>query len=418
MRRSPRWLHFGPFRLDLQRCALWCDDERLSLRPQTATVLQYLAERPDQVISTEELLAQNWLDTHVSNTVLRVCIREIRHVLEDKANDPQYVQTVRGQGYRFCGHVETIIPSTTNDPTMATPSELIGREQLLSQCYNAFQRALSGQRQVLFFSGEAGMGKTTVINAFLTGLEGTSRLCIAQGQCVELTGQVEAYMPMLAALSQLGLGADRERLISALYQAAPTWLTHLPMLVPNADREVLQRQVQGSTRARMIRELVDAFDVFTAERPLVLVLEDLHWSDPSTIDLLAVLAHRRTPAHLLVLGSFRPLELQVQGHPLGRLLQMLEENDHRHELTLPPLNHAAVQAYVKTRLQAPAAFDVTNLLYERSAGNTLLLARLLDRTPCLSRIGLSRLRDNGNFEMSPLHGKPSPREFARFSRGN
>ena len=71
----------------------------------------------------------------------------------------------------------------------------------------------------------------------------------------------------------------------------------------------MQRQGQSATQARMLRELAEAVEVLAAERPLVLVLEDLHWSDPSTVEALALLARRREAARLLVLGTYRPVDL-------------------------------------------------------------------------------------------------------------
>ena len=110
---------------------------------------------------------------------------------------------------------------------------------------------------------------------------------------------------------------------------APMWLVQLPGLLSETELERLQRQVQGATSARMLRELAEALDVLTAEVPLVLVLEDLHWSDRSTVEALTYLAQRRAPARLLVLGTFRPVETVIQTHPLRRMVQELVGGDMR-----------------------------------------------------------------------------------------
>ena len=85
----------------------------------------------------------------------------------------------------------------------------------------------------------------------------------------------------------------------------------MPWLLDAADRDALQRELLGATRERMLREMAERSRSLTADAPLVLVLEDLHWSDSSTLDLLAVLARRREPARLLLVGTYRP----VDGHP-------------------------------------------------------------------------------------------------------
>ena len=98
-------------------------------------------------------------------------------------------------------------------------------------------------------------------------------------------------------------------MVALLGQQAPTWLVQMPGLVRAADLETLKRRIVGATRERMLRELAEALELLTAQQPLVLVLEDLHWSDPSTLDLIAVLARRREPARLLLIGTYRPPEV-------------------------------------------------------------------------------------------------------------
>jgi predicted ATPase len=120
----------------------------------------------------------------------------------------------------------------------------------------------------------------------------------------------------LEALGRLCREPGGERLITLLNQYAPTWLVQMPSLLSAAELETLQRKVQGATRERMLREMGEAVDAITAEQPLVLWLEDLHWSDPSTLELLALLARRREVTRLLILGTYRPVEVIVREHPL------------------------------------------------------------------------------------------------------
>src|SRR4029453_2957615 len=107
-------------------------------------------------------------------------------------------------------------------------------------------------------------------------------------------------------LSQLGRSPAGSDLVALLRQYAPSWLLHLPTLVPVPELEAPQRRASGVTRERMLRELAEAVEALTTTRPLVLVLEDLHWSDGATLDWLAYVARRREAARLLVLGAYRP----------------------------------------------------------------------------------------------------------------
>src|SRR5262249_60592408 len=97
-------------------------------------------------------------------------------------------------------------------------------------------------------------------------------------------------------------------------------------------------------------DLARASDVLTADTPLVLVLEHLQWSDRSRVDLLAYLAQRREPARLLVLGTYRPVDVVLQAHPLHGLVQELGGRGQIGELALELLPAADVAAYLAGRL--------------------------------------------------------------------
>jgi predicted ATPase len=140
----------------------------------------------------------------------------------------------------------------------------------------------------------------------------------------------------------------------------------------------VQRQVQGATQARMIRELAEALDVLTADRPLVLVLEDLHWSDSATVECLAYLAQRREPARLLVLGTYRPVETVLRAHPLRGLVQELCGRAQAVDLRLEFLPAADVAAYVAGRLGGPVAAPLAAVIYERTNGNALFMVNMVE----------------------------------------
>jgi hypothetical protein len=133
-------------------------------------------------------------------------------------------------------------------------------------------------------------------------------------------------LPLLEALGRLGRGLDGSQLVAVLRQQAPSWLVQLPALVAEDDYEVLRHRGGGVTRERMLRELAEAVEALTTVRPVVLVLEDLHWSDAATVDWLVYIARRREAARLLVLGTYRPTEALVQGHPVYTAAQELQRH--------------------------------------------------------------------------------------------
>jgi AAA ATPase domain len=172
---------------------------------------------------------------------------------------------------------------------------------------------------------------------------------LARGQYIEHYGVGEAYQPVLETLGRLGRGPGGAELVTHLAQYAPTWLVQLPALLRDEELAAVQRWVQGATPARMVRELSDALEAQTVARPLVLVLEDLHWSDAATVELLAALARRLEPARLQVLGTYRPVEVILRAHPLRGMIQELALHQLCVELPLELLSAVEVGRYLAAR---------------------------------------------------------------------
>src|SRR5262247_1144715 len=280
-------LAFGPFHLDDAQGRLWQGDQSIALRPQSLALLRYLVEHPGRLVTKTELRQHVWAGTHVTDTVLRVSVHEVRQALGDVAAAPRYLETVGRQGYRFLlGDAPEGAPPRTAGP-------LVGRQGDVEAVEQCFQRAAHGTRQLVLLSGEAGIGKTTVVDMVLARLDPERGVRLARGQCAEHYGEGEPYLPLFEALGQLCRGPQSAAVVAVLRRYAPLWLGQLLGVLSEAEQERLQRQVQGANAARMLRELAEALDVLAADVPLVVVLEDLHWSDKSTVDALAYLAQRR-----------------------------------------------------------------------------------------------------------------------------
>src|SRR5262245_59965501 len=365
-------LTFDAFRLEPPPGGLWRGDTMIALRPRSLAVLRYLVAHAGRLVTKAELRQHVWGGHAVSDTVLGVSVREIRAALDDAAGAPQYLETVGHQGYRFR------VASDTEEPPPRTAGPIVGRQPDVERLESWFQRAIYGTRQLVFVSGDVGIGKTTVVDLFLARCAAASGVRIGRGQCVEHYGEGEPYLPFFEALWQLSHGPERDALLAVLRRYAPLWLMQLPGLVSELELERLQRQVAGATPARMQRELVQALDVLAANTPLVLVLEDLQWSDRSTVDLLAALAQRREPAQLLVLGTYRPVDVVLQAHPLHGLVQELGARGQVHELPLELLSAADVAAYLAGRLQGPIAAPLTTFVHERTDGNALFMVNIVE----------------------------------------
>jgi hypothetical protein len=355
--------------------------------------------------------------------LLRGYIREVRIVLGDDPERPRFIETIPRRGYRFLPTV-TAPPVTSNQFSVVSEKQarsaysqlttdhwqlttrLVGRERELQQLRKWWEKAAGGERQVVFVTGEPGVGKTTVVDAFLHGLASSVQslasktphalssraptldprpqtldpgVWVTRGQCVEHYGAGEAYLPVLEALGQLCRQPGGEQVIALLSRYAPTWLVQMPGLVNDTEFETLQRKVQGATRERMLREMAEALEALTAERPLVLVLEDVHWSDYSTLDLLSSLAQRRGPAHLLLLATYRPADVIVTGHPLKALKQELQVRGQCEELPLGFLTVAEVTQYLAVRFprqQLPS--ELGRIVHQSTEGNPLFIVNVVD----------------------------------------
>src|SRR4030095_767473 len=146
-----------------------------------------------------------------------------------------------------------------------------------------------------------------------------------------------------------------------------------------SDREILQRQVLGATRERMLREMAETIEAITNETPLLLALEDLHWSDFSTLDLVSYLARRPNPARLMLVGTYRPVEVILSEHPLKGVKQELQMHGLCRELPLEYLTNEAVAEFLMLKFpchQFPTG--LARMIHQRTEGNPLFMVKMAE----------------------------------------
>jgi DNA-binding winged helix-turn-helix (wHTH) protein/predicted ATPase len=383
-------ISFGPFRLDLRGGQLLRGSRPIPLRPKTWRVLHYLAERPGVLVTKNELLDAVWPDVAVTEWVLSKSIRELRIALHDTPKAARLIETVQRRGFRFIAPITAAqragrseVPSSSYLGQESAPRvPFVGRAEELRRLSSAFAHALRGERANVFVSGEAGIGKTALVGTFLdspaVSVAGVP-VWIARGTCVGQHGAREAYMPVLEALEGLARRPDASRFTAVLRRVAPTWLAQMPGLINDEDQHALRRTLQGIKPERMLREFAAFVEAVTAEVAIVLVLEDLHWSDASTVDLLWTLGQRREPARLLVIGTFRPAEAIAQEHSLMKVMRTLALHRQCIELPLSYLSEADVLRYLEERFPGndfPAA--LARLIRGHTDGNPLFMTGVTD----------------------------------------
>jgi len=375
--RSIQLKQFAPFRLDSANECLWRGDERIALQPKPFAVLRYLVENPGRLITHDELLDALWPETYVQPQVLRTYMLELRKILGDDAAEPRFIETMPKRGYRFVAAVtEAEASASAAGRGWVAPvamageaaGEIVGREEEVGRLQAELERLAAGQRRMVMVSGEVGIGKTALVDAFSRAACAASGMMAARGQCVPGVGRTEEYYPVMEALRHLCTAPEGETARRTLKRMAPAWLAMLGLEASGAE---------VPARERMPGSLCAALEEISATRPLILIFEDLQWADSATLNLIAALARRRAGAKLMVLATFRTRGVAT-GHPLKTLKQELLMQRLCIEIALGPLDAAAMMKLLRRELGTESVQQqLGNFIYVHAEGNPLFAIVLL-----------------------------------------
>lgn len=378
--RDSSVLVFPPFRLCPAEQRLWHQDRLIAVKPKTFDILQYFVERPGQLITREELRARFWSDVQVSEGVIKTHIREIRHALGDRARAARFIETANRRGYRFIARVEGHLrlplvggTAATEGRPAASPGDsdcFVGRDSEIDSLISRWRRACSGERQVVLVTGEAGVGKTALINRFRGQLRERDVL-VSWGQCIDQYGAGEPYLPIIEALRRACTDSGNGRVAECVRRHAPAWLDVVPGAFTQTNRAsgVTALAVQPE---RALRQLAETLEALAAQTTFVLLLEDLHWADPSSLDLLAYVAQRSDPARLLVVGTYRPVEAAASR--LSDVVHTIKARNRCVELAVPQLSLSATRDYLLRRFATQRlSTGLAELLHARTEGHPLFM---------------------------------------------
>jgi DNA-binding winged helix-turn-helix (wHTH) protein len=383
-----RMKQFEPFRLDVANGRLWRQDPgrdaQILLPPKPFAVLQYLVENPGRLIRHDELLDALWPETFVQPQVLRTYMLDLRKALGDDADNPRYIQTLPKRGYCFVAPVTDWAPEADragaersnlgaegngvpaeNASRNGRPAGFVNRAEELARLWSEFEFASAGERRVLFLAGEAGIGKTALADAFCRQAIATHAAAVARGQCVSGVCGREEYYPVLEALSQL---CSVEEACGILARLAPAWLAH-------AGRG---GAADAAGQERTIGDLCSALECMAAEKPLIVIFEDLHWADGATLNLISALARRRSSARLMVLATYRPRSAGAES-PLRELKHDLLMRKLGAEIAVTPLRKAALEELLREELKQQALPNgLGEFVHRRSEGNPLFAIAIVE----------------------------------------
>jgi predicted ATPase/DNA-binding winged helix-turn-helix (wHTH) protein len=385
---------FEQFRLDTANGCLWRNGTQIILPPKPFAVLRYLVENPGRVITHDELLDALWPETFVQPQVLRTYVLELRKALGDDADQPRFIQTLPKRGYRFvapvsewAGTVPIAVGKAEPDGVLA---DFVNRAEELDRLKAEFADVAGGERRVIFVTGEAGIGKTALVDAFSRLQNMIAPAAIARGQCVPGFGAKEEYYPVMEALSQLCASVDGDAACGALSKLAPAWLAHL-----GRHTEAMQ-SAASTSRQRMPGDLCAALEEFASTKPLILILEDLHWADDATLNLISALARRRAKAKLMVVATCR-LRSAAADHQLMAFKQELLMGRLCKEIALAPLSRLAVMQLLGRELRQDGLPEELGVfVHQHSEGNPLFAIAMIEHLiaqrflECLDQEGTPR----------------------------
>ena len=414
--RSPRMIYaFDDFELDEELFELRYRGEIVPLQARVWKTIAHLIEQRTRVVSKAELLETVWAGTAVSETAISQVIMLARKALHDESEQPHIIKTVRGRGFRFVAEVQVVparrAPSRPSSvgpaPAASTAQALIGRDPELALLEQRVAEAERGQGALLLIEGEPGIGKSTLV-AELAKSAGARGLPVLWGKAWE-EGGAPPFWPWVQVLRGLierhGAAASRGALGEAF--------SELRAIAPELHRRRADAggapDLRSGRRARAIPDVrrhgpaVARDDQRDARRrragaargPWVIILEDLHAVDHASVQLLRFVSQDLDGLSLLIVGTFRDLELA--GH--GALASLVSGLAPAQRMKLRGLSLPQVERLLERRLGRAPAPPFTEAVQQLSGGNPLLVSELARPT--------SRARAQSICRRSPRSRCPS-----------
>ncbi len=354
----------------------------IKLEPKVFDVLVHLLEHNGRVVSKTELLDALWPGEALSESVLPRAIAAARRAVGDTRAKARVIETIHGRGYRFVAELREAVaaPAAGVESLAAPPPEsvFVGRARTLERLSRALDSALAGRGRLVLLAGEPGIGKTrTAEEIGRVARERGARFQL--GRCFEAEG-APAFWPWLQLLRALVSASSEERLRGALGHDAATLAQLVPELQGRLPASAQPAGLEGEqARFRLFDSLCGFLRRSAQQAPLVLVFDDLHWADEASLRALEFLAPELRSAALLVIGTFRDVEVR-RDHPLSRLLGALAREPACERIGLRGLERDEVGALVAAVAGTAPSPAWTRTVHEMTEGNPFFvfeLARLL-----------------------------------------
>ncbi|MCP3985822.1 MAG: AAA family ATPase [bacterium] len=375
---------FLDFELDEESFEIRMDGSPALTQRKAFDFVRYLLLNRDRVVSHDELGDAVWEGAARSLSTIPQCAASVRRALGGDTNPQAVIQTVHGRGYRFVAAVDSTGPSVgtsaVEKPRGASASapHFVGRHELMAALRAALRESLSGQTRVVLLAGEPGIGKTRVVEELCREATGSGAAAVT-GRCYEGEG-APAFWPWIQAVRDW-LRLNNSEPIPGELEAEAALFASWPPEVAEQSADPATRGREGAeARFELFDTATRGFSKLAARMPLVLVLEDLHWADPGSLEFMRFLATQLHHAPLLILGTYR--ENELYGTPeLAQTLGDLGRDPTFRRLLVDGLE----REHVAELLSKIVRKDITSALAESVAalteGNPFFvveLARILD----------------------------------------
>jgi len=412
MQSAGQIYEFGAFRLEVNERRLLRNGQPVPLRAKVFDTLLTLVANHGSLVTKDTLMRSVWPDAVVEEGNLAHNLVVLRKAPGDRDTDQQHVETVPGRGYRFVASVRSVADQGSPARQAALESKhgsweerlnaaraalarkcsaaasggtldghVVGRTRELGELLSALEVACSGHAQMLCVTGEPGIGKSTLVEQFLAecGLRHAD-CALAIGRCSERLAESEAYLPVLDALDSLLSGAWGAECGELMKLVAPTWYIQIAPLWASAEPSFagVFSDARAASRERMKRELGAFLEEIARVAPLVLFVDDLHWADASTTELLSYLSRKLASARLLIVVAYRSSDMVLGRHPFIAVRQELQRQGLCHEIPMGLLSQADIEHYLRLELPAhslPVGF--ARFIHSRTEGNPLFMTELI-----------------------------------------
>lgn len=355
---------FGDFELDAERRELRREGESVPIDPKPFALVAYLIRHRDRSVPKEELLRELWPGVVVSDAALASALRDARRALGDDGVQPRFIETRRGLGLRFIHPVEELGPAGEREVTPA----FVGRVGLLETLLRQLDAARAGRGQLVLLAGEAGIGKTRTAHE-LASQAGQRGIHVHVGSCLEEEG-APPYHPWIQLVRDVLDGRTPASFEPSLDAGAASALARLLL---DGDSHPKRNAGEASLRFALLDAVWRVLQAAAAQKPRLLVIDDLHRADPSSLLLLKHVAEELPNAPLMLLGAYRNDEIAAD-HPLARLLADLHPAGTRIPLT--GLSTAEVAELVRVTGGHDPSPELTSVIHLRTDGNPLFVEEI------------------------------------------